>query len=95
MLPPVRCFSCGSPKVGRLHEPFRRLLQERNMTPEQALDTLGLQRACCRTIVRTSIDMFNQMPQAFLPQYLQQQQQTPVVRVVTAGGGPKSRSSPP
>jgi len=55
MLIPVRCFTCGK-VLGNLEARRTKLLQE-GKTPKEALDALGLTRACCRTVMITYIDM--------------------------------------
>ena len=41
---PIRCYTCSKP-IGHL---FKNYLNEKNMNPQQLLDSLGLNRWCCR-----------------------------------------------
>ena len=53
MLPPVRCFTCGSP-LGHLWEEYVRRV-EKGEDPERVLDSLGVTRYCCRRMMLTSV----------------------------------------
>jgi len=46
MIIPIRCWSCGKP-IAQLHEKFKELVAS-GKTHKEALDTLGLERYCCR-----------------------------------------------
>jgi DNA-directed RNA polymerase, subunit N (EC 2.7.7.6) len=48
MIIPIRCFTCGKP-IGHLYERYIKLLNE-GKTMKEALDELGLERACCRQL---------------------------------------------
>ena len=48
MIVPIRCFTCGKP-IGHLWEKYVDLLNQ-GKSPKEALDELGLERACCREI---------------------------------------------
>ena len=52
MLIPIRCFTCGKP-IGHLWEKFRK---EKGRNKGKALDALGLERYCCRSIFLTHVD---------------------------------------
>ena len=55
MIIPVRCFSCGKP-VGHLWEQYQEKLangEER----KAALDELGLERYCCRSVFLGHVDL--------------------------------------
>jgi len=54
MIIPIRCFSCGKP-IGHLWFKYKELLQS-GKTQKEALDELGLERACCRQIFLTHVD---------------------------------------
>lgn len=51
---PIRCFTCGR-VIGNLWSKYRSLCQ--TMTPEKAMDELGLKRYCCRAVVLTSVNV--------------------------------------
>lgn len=48
MIVPVRCFACGKP-VGHLWEEFKEKVQN-GESKKKALDELGLERFCCRSV---------------------------------------------
>ncbi len=48
---PVRCFSCGA-VIGHLYEKYLEMLKN-GKTPKEALDTLGIERYCCRRMFLT------------------------------------------
>jgi DNA-directed RNA polymerase subunit N len=48
MIVPVRCFSCGKP-LGHLWEEYKRRIGE-GESPKVVLDSLELERFCCRSI---------------------------------------------
>lgn len=58
MLIPVRCFSCNK-VVGNKWDPYCSLIK--SMTPEKALDTLGLKRYCCRRMILGHINLIDQV----------------------------------
>jgi len=55
MIIPIRCFSCGKP-VAHLWEKYKKKIKN-GEKPKQALDELGLERFCCRTLFLTQIDL--------------------------------------
>jgi len=57
MLIPVRCFTCGK-VVASLYEEYKQRI-ERGETPKNAMDSLGLQRYCCRKMLITHVDLID------------------------------------
>lgn len=57
MIIPIRCFSCGKP-VGQLWEEYQQLL-EKGETPKKAMDSLGLERYCCRGLFLGHVDLID------------------------------------
>jgi len=55
MIIPVRCFSCGKP-VGHLYEEFRKRV-DAGEEAGKVLDSLGLDRYCCRATLLGHADM--------------------------------------
>ncbi len=55
MIIPIRCISCGKP-VGHLWEDYQRMINS-GIKPKDALDKLGLERYCCRSLFLTHVDM--------------------------------------
>jgi DNA-directed RNA polymerase subunit N (RpoN/RPB10) len=53
---PMRCYSCGKP-ISHLWEPYKELVKQ--MSPQEALDKLGLKRYCCRAIFLGTVDEDN------------------------------------
>lgn len=47
---PIRCFTCGNPKVGRWWLPYLELRRQ-GCTSLQALHKLSIQRFCCRQMI--------------------------------------------
>ncbi len=60
MFPPVRCFTCGKPLGGRIWKEFRRRV-EAGENPEKVFEALGITRYCCRTVLLTSVDLFDEI----------------------------------
>ena len=57
MIIPIRCFSCGKP-VGHLWEEYKeRIDKEEN--PKKVLDSLGLERYCCRAVFLGHLDLID------------------------------------
>ncbi|MCW1292313.1 MAG: RpoN/RPB10 RNA polymerase subunit family protein [Candidatus Rehaiarchaeum fermentans] len=50
---PMRCYSCGKP-ISQLWEEYEKMIKD--MSPQEALDKLGLRRYCCRAIFLGTID---------------------------------------
>lgn len=59
MIIPVRCFTCGK-VVGGLYEEFVRRVQMGEKSNE-VLDSLGVERYCCRRIFLTHIDLVDEI----------------------------------
>jgi len=57
MMIPIRCMTCGKP-VGHLWEKYRKQV-EKGMDPKKVLDSLGLERYCCRSLFLTHIDVID------------------------------------
>jgi len=57
MIIPIRCFSCGKP-VGHLWEEYRALL-EKGEKAKKALDSLDLERYCCRGVFMGHVDLID------------------------------------
>ena len=54
MIIPIRCMTCGKP-IAHLWEEYQRL--SKKVKPASALDKLGLERFCCRSLFLTHVDM--------------------------------------
>lgn len=54
MMMPIRCMTCGKP-VAHLWEEYQKLTKK--MKPQAALDKLGVERYCCRSLFLTHVDM--------------------------------------
>ncbi|RLJ03039.1 MAG: DNA-directed RNA polymerase subunit N [Candidatus Aenigmatarchaeota archaeon] len=57
MMIPVRCISCGKP-VGHLWERYQEMIRK-GVKPKKALDDLGLERYCCRSLFLTHVDVID------------------------------------
>ena len=55
MLIPIRCFTCGKP-IGHLWEDYQKQAKG-GKNKGVVLDSLGLERYCCRTIFLTHRDL--------------------------------------
>ena len=55
MIIPVRCFSCGKP-IGQLWEDYKKKV-ENGESQKKALDELGLERYCCRSMFLGQTDL--------------------------------------
>lgn len=55
MIIPIRCFSCGKP-IAHLWEEFKSRV-EKGETPKEVLDSLGLERYCCRSAFLGQVDL--------------------------------------
>jgi len=54
---PVRCFTCGK-VIGGLYEEFLRRVQM-GEKPMEVLDSLGLERYCCRRMFLTHVELID------------------------------------
>lgn len=61
MFIPCRCFSCGKP-IGQLWEKYEEL-QEEGKSKEEALDEVGLDRYCCRSMFLSHVDIIDEVAQ--------------------------------
>lgn len=52
-MPPVRCFTCGTP-LGHLWEQFKARVAA-GEEAGKALDSLGVERYCCRRTLYTAV----------------------------------------
>lgn len=59
MIIPVRCFTCNK-ITGNKWVPYQKLLEE-GVSPNDALDQLGLRRYCCRRILLTHVDLIDKI----------------------------------
>ncbi len=57
MIIPVRCWSCGKP-IGHLWEEFNDRV-DGGEDRKKVLDSLGLERYCCRTIFLGHVDLID------------------------------------
>jgi len=55
MIIPVRCFSCGKP-IAHLWEDFKKRVAD-GENPKKVLDSLGLERYCCRAMFLGQTDL--------------------------------------
>jgi DNA-directed RNA polymerase I, II, and III subunit RPABC5 len=60
MIIPVRCFTCGK-CVGNKWEQYLELLER--MSPEEALNAIGLKRYCCRRMILTHVELIDRLLQ--------------------------------
>lgn len=58
---PVRCFSCGK-VVGHLYEDFIKRVKK-GEDPKKVLDSLGLERYCCRAVFLGHVDLIKKISQ--------------------------------
>ncbi|MBU0614647.1 MAG: DNA-directed RNA polymerase subunit N [Nanoarchaeota archaeon] len=57
MIIPIRCWSCGKP-IGHLWEQFNEKVQKSN-DKKKALDELGIERYCCRSMILGHVDLID------------------------------------
>lgn len=55
MIIPIRCQTCGKP-VGQYWERFQARVKK-GESPKKVLDSLGLERYCCRSLFLTHVDL--------------------------------------
>lgn len=55
MIIPIRCFSCGKP-IGQFWEEYKKKV-ENGEPQKKALDELGLERYCCRSMFLGQTDL--------------------------------------
>lgn len=56
MMIPIRCFSCGKP-IAHLWEEFKE--RSKNEDKKHLLDSLGLERYCCRAMFLGHVDLID------------------------------------
>ncbi len=59
MLVPVRCFTCGNLVAGKHGEYQKRV--EAGEDPVATLDSLGMERYCCRRMLLTTVETIQQV----------------------------------
>jgi len=59
MIIPVRCFTCGK-VIGGLYEEYLRRTQM-GEKPEEVMDSLGLERYCCRRMFLTHVELADEL----------------------------------
>ncbi len=55
MLIPIRCMTCGKP-IGHLWDDYEKAIKK-GKKAKDILDTLGLERYCCRSLFLTNVDL--------------------------------------
>ena len=61
MIIPVRCFSCGK-VVGHLYEDLKKRVKK-GENPKKVLDSLGVERYCCRSVLLGQMDLIKKVSQ--------------------------------
>ena len=59
MLVPVRCFTCGNLVADKFEEYQNRT--KSGEEPEKILDSLGIERYCCRRMLLTTVETIQQV----------------------------------
>ena len=59
MLIPVRCFTCGN-LIADKYEDFQNKIKSRE-EPDKVLDSLGVERYCCRRMLLTTVETIQQV----------------------------------
>jgi len=59
MIIPVRCFSCGTVVASAWEAYLART--KAGEEPEAVLDTIGLERYCCRRMIIANIDLMKEV----------------------------------
>ena len=57
MIIPIRCWSCGKP-IAHLWEDYKERV-EAGEEPKKILDSMGLERYCCRAILMGHVDLID------------------------------------
>ena len=60
MIIPVRCFTCGTPVAQHWDEFVNRTIKEKE-DPKKVLDSLGLERYCCRRMLLAHSDTVDEI----------------------------------
>ena len=61
MIIPIRCWSCGKP-IGHLWEKYKDASQK-GEDAKKTLDSLGIERYCCRSIFLGHVDLIDTVGQ--------------------------------
>ena len=59
MLVPVRCFTCGN-LIADKYDDFQNKIKSRE-EPDKVLDSLELERYCCRRMLLTTVETIQQV----------------------------------
>jgi DNA-directed RNA polymerase subunit N len=59
MIIPVRCFTCGR-VIASDYEKFVERVKE-GEDPKEVLDSLGIERYCCRRMILTHVDFIDEI----------------------------------
>ena len=59
MLVPVRCFTCGNLVADKFEE--YQIRTKTGEEPAKVLDSLGIERYCCRRMLLTSVETIQQV----------------------------------
>ncbi|MEA1992915.1 MAG: DNA-directed RNA polymerase subunit N [Euryarchaeota archaeon] len=59
MIMPVRCFTCGKP-IGHLYAEYTERI-EAGEPAKDVLDSLGLERYCCRRMILTHAELIDEV----------------------------------
>jgi len=57
MIIPIRCFTCGK-VIGSIYEAYKKRL-EMGENPKEVLDSLGVDRYCCRRMIISHADLID------------------------------------
>lgn len=57
MIIPIRCMSCGKP-IAHLYEDYVERTKK-GENPKKVLDSLGLERYCCRAVFLGHVDLID------------------------------------
>jgi len=61
MIIPIRCMSCSKP-VAHLWKKFKER-KESGESPKEVMDSLGLERYCCRSLFLGHVDLIEDISQ--------------------------------
>lgn len=59
---PVRCFTCGK-VISGIWDEYRKRVKEKNESPKEVLDDLGIKRYCCRRMLLTHVELIDTLGQ--------------------------------
>jgi len=59
MLIPVRCFTCGN-LIADKYDDYQNKIKS-GEEPEKVLDSLGVERYCCRSMLLTTVETIQQV----------------------------------